>query len=167
MSDLVRFGVAMDRTLLAEFDRRIAARGYENRSEALRDLIRADLTREAGEAGALVAGTVTLVYSNRARELVARLADAEGEQPGLVVSSLRTPIDADRTLEALVVRGAADVIAAFSGRLAGTKGVLSCDVILAAVLDPRAERRPARPAAAPSSPSPSPSPSPSGRDEPR
>ena len=48
MSDLVRFGVAMDRTLLAEFDRRIAARGYENRSEALRDLIRADLTREAG-----------------------------------------------------------------------------------------------------------------------
>ncbi len=159
MSDLVRFGVAMDRTLLAEFDRRIAARGYENRSEALRDLIRADLTREAGEAGALVAGTVTLVYSNRARELVARLADAEGEQPGLVVSSLRTPIDADRTLEALVVRGAADVIAAFSGRLAGTKGVLSCDVTLAAVLDPRAERRPARMIAAPGSPI--------GRDEPR
>ncbi len=159
MSDLVRFGVAMDRALLAEFDRRIAARGYENRSEALRDLIRADLTREAGEAGALVAGTVTLVYSTRARELVARLTDAEGEQPGLVVSSLRTPIDADRTLEALVVRGAADVIAAFSGRLAGTKGVLSCDVTLAAVLDPRAERRPARPASAPVSTI--------GRDEPR
>ena len=141
MSDLVRFGVAMDRALLAEFDRRIAARGYENRSEALRDLIRADLTREAGEAGALVAGTVTLVYSTRARELVARLTDAEGEQPELVVSSLRTPIDADRTLEALVVRGAADVIAAFSGRLAGTKGVLSCDVTLAAVLDPSRSAR--------------------------
>ncbi len=159
MSDLVRFGVAMDRALLAEFDRRIAARGYENRSEALRDLIRADLTREAGEAGALVAGTVTLVYSTRARELVARLTDAEGEQPGLVVSSLRTPIDAARTLEALVVRGAADVIAAFSGRLAGTKGVLSCDVTLAAVLDPRAERRPMRPASAPVSTI--------GREEPR
>ena len=159
MSDLVRFGVAMDRALLAEFDRRIAARGYENRSEALRDLIRADLTREAGEAGALVAGTVTLVYSTRARELVARLTDAEGEQPGLVVSSLRTPLDADRTLEALVVRGAADVIAAFSGRLAGTKGVLSCDVTLAAVLDPRAERRPPRPASAPASTI--------GREEPR
>ena len=109
--------------------------------------------------GALVAGTVTLVYSTRARELVARLTDAEGEQPGLVVSSLRTPIDADRTLEALVVRGAADVIAAFSGRLAGTKGVLSCDVTLAAVLDPRAERRPARPASAPVSSI--------GREEPR
>ncbi len=135
MSDLVRFGVAMDRALLAEFDRRIAALGYENRSEALRDLIRADLTREAGKAGALVAATVTLVYSSKARELVTRLADAEGEQSGLVVSSLRTAVDADRTLEALVVRGPADVITAFAGRLAGTKGVLSCDVTLAAVLD--------------------------------
>ncbi len=149
MSDLVRFGVAMDRALLAEFDRRIAARGYENRSEALRDLIRADLTREAGEAGVVVLATVTLVYSTRARELVTRLADAEGEHAALVVSSLRTPIDADRTLEALVVRGTAEVIAAFAGRLAGTKGVLSCDVTLAAALDPRAERRPARPGAAP------------------
>jgi CopG family transcriptional regulator, nickel-responsive regulator len=149
MSDLVRFGVAMDRALLTEFDRRIAARGYENRSEALRDLIRADLTREAGEAGVLVAGTVTLVYSTRARELVARLADAEAEQPGLVVSTLRTPIDADRTLEALVVRGAADVIAAFAGRLAGIKGVLSCEATLAAVLDPRADRKPPRPPSAP------------------
>ncbi len=149
MSDLVRFGVAMDRGLLAEFDRRIAARGYENRSEALRDLIRADLTREAGEAGVSVMGTVTLVYSTRARELVARLTDAEGEQPGLVVSSLRAPIDADRTLEALIVRGAAEVITAFAGRLGGTKGVLSCDVTLAAALDPRVEPGPPRQTAPP------------------
>jgi CopG family nickel-responsive transcriptional regulator len=142
----------MDRGLLAEFDRRIAARGYENRSEALRDLIRADLTREAGEAGVVVTGTVTLVYSTRARELVARLTDAEGEQPGLVVSSLRAPVDAERTLEALVVRGVAEVITALAGRLAGTKGVLSCDVTLAAALDPRAERRPARPSPGPAAP---------------
>ncbi|MEP7123979.1 MAG: nickel-responsive transcriptional regulator NikR [Byssovorax sp.] len=150
MSDLVRFGVAMDRGLLAEFDRRIAARGYENRSEALRDLIRADLTREAGDAGVVVIGTVTLVYSARAREIVARLTDAEGEQPGLVVSSLRTPVDADRMLEALVVRGVAEAITAFAGRLAGTKGVLSCDVTLAAAIDPPAEHQAAR--AAPASP---------------
>ena len=92
---------------------------------------------------------MTVVYSTRARELVARLTDAEGEQPVLVVSSLRAPIDADRTLEALVVRGVTEVIAAFAGRLGGTKGVLSCDVTLAAALDPRVEQRPARQGAAP------------------
>ena len=56
MSDLVRFGVALDRALLAAFDDRITARGYENRSEALRDLVRADLTKAAWQSGATVAG---------------------------------------------------------------------------------------------------------------
>ena len=69
MSDLVRFGVAMDRALLSEFDRRIAARGYENRSEALRDLVRADLTRAAWSEGATVAATLTVVYARRARDV--------------------------------------------------------------------------------------------------
>src|SRR3954471_15862325 len=98
MSDLVRFGVAMDRALLAEFDNRIAARGYENRSEALRDLIRADLTRAAWDQGGHVAATITVVYDTEARELVARLSGFEGEHPGVVTSSLRVPLDPGRCL---------------------------------------------------------------------
>src|SRR3954470_19025947 len=99
MSDLVRFGVAMERALLTEFDRRIAARGYENRSEALRDLIRADLTRAAWDGGALVAATLTVVYGHQARELLGRMTDLEGEHRGLIVSSLRVPLDQGRVLE--------------------------------------------------------------------
>ena len=131
MSDLVRFGVAMDRALLAEFDKRIAARGYENRSEALRDLIRADLTRAAWDGGATVAATLTIVYDNHVREIVTRLADQERGQPGLLISSLRVPLDPDRSLEVMVVRGAASALSAFTGRIAGTKGVLSCEISLA------------------------------------
>src|SRR3954452_15063552 len=107
MSDLVRFGVAMDRALLVEFDRRIQLRGYENRSEALRDLIRADLTRAAWDGGAVAVATLTLVYANHVRDLVARLTDVEGEHPGLLVSSLRVGLDHGRSLEVMVVRGAA------------------------------------------------------------
>src|SRR3954471_22371442 len=122
MSDLVRFGVAMDRALLAEFDNRIAARGYENRSEALRDLIRADLTRAAWDKGAEVAATLTLVYANHVRELVTRLTDLEGEFAGLVVSSLRVNLDPGRCLEVMVVRGTASGLEALAGRISGTKG---------------------------------------------
>ena len=61
MSDLVRFGVAMERELLQEFDRRIAAKGYENRSEALRDLVRADLVRAAWDGGAQITATLTQI----------------------------------------------------------------------------------------------------------
>src|SRR5262245_11156881 len=136
MSDLVRFGVAMDRALLAEFDTRIAARGYENRSEALRDLVRADLTRAAWESGAVVAATLTAVYDNHVREIVTRLMDIERGQAGLLVASLRVPLDPDRSLEVMVVRGVASALGALAGRIAGTKGVLSCELTLA--LGPKA-----------------------------
>jgi CopG family nickel-responsive transcriptional regulator len=139
MSDLVRFGVAMDRALLAEFDQRIAARGYENRSEALRDLIRADLTRAAWDGGALVAATITLIYSSQVREIVARLTDTEREHMGIVVASLRVPLDLERSLEVMVVRGAAAALEAFAGRLSGTRGVLSCELTPATALHEHAK----------------------------
>jgi CopG family nickel-responsive transcriptional regulator len=145
MSDLVRFGVAMDRALLSEFDDRIAARGYENRSEALRDLIRAELTRAAWDSGALVAATLTVVYSNDARELVTRLTDLEADQRGLVASSLRVPLDPPRILEVMVLRGAASALGVFAGRVGGTRGVLCCELTLATALgEARSQKRQGR-----------------------
>ncbi len=135
MSDLVRFGVAMDRSLLVEFDRRIAARGYENRSEALRDLVRADLTRAAWEGGGKIAATLTLVYKNRVRELIARLTELETEFAGAIISSLRVGLDTQRTLEVFVVRGDAEQLTALAGRLGGSKGVLACELCLATNLE--------------------------------
>lgn len=140
MSDLVRFGVAMDRTLLSEFDRRIAARGYENRSEALRDLIRADLTRAAWERGARVAATLTLVYGDHVRAVVGQLTGLEGEHAGLVIASLRVPLEPGRSLEVMTVRGAASELTALAGQLAGTKGVLSCELTLATTVHDKPSR---------------------------
>jgi CopG family transcriptional regulator, nickel-responsive regulator len=137
MSDLVRFGVAMDRALLTEFDGRIAARGYENRSEALRDLIRADLTRAAWEGGALVAATLTLVYSPHVRELVLRVVDVEREFSACVLSSMHVLLDRHRCLDVMAVRGRASELMALAGRLGGTKGVLACELTLASVLSER------------------------------
>jgi CopG family nickel-responsive transcriptional regulator len=136
MSDLVRFGVAMDRALLGEFDRRIAARGYENRSEALRDLVRTDLTKAAWDSGALVAATLTLVYDHDARELPARLLEAELGYPGLVISSQRARLDASRSLEVMILRGRASELGALAGRIGGMKGVARCELTVAAQLGP-------------------------------
>src|SRR5262249_30184935 len=107
MSDLVRFGVAMERALLQEFDRRIAAKGYENRSEALRDLVRAELLRAAWDAGASVAATLTIVFDPAARDVVVRLAEIEGRPAPGVMSSLRVSIGEARTLAVLALRGRA------------------------------------------------------------
>lgn len=133
MSDLVRFGVAMDRPLLEAFDRRILARGYENRSEALRDLVRADLTRAAWDTGGVAVATLTTVTTTAARE--ASLLRAE-ETTVEVLSSLTLRIGRDRHLVVLALRGRGADLSALSGRVASARGVLSCELTAASALDP-------------------------------
>ena len=133
MSDLVRFGVAMERGLLLDFDRRIAAKGYENRSEALRDLVRADLVREAAEAGAHVTGTLTIVLAAGAREVVLRLAEIEGDPANGVIASMRAPIEGGRTLVVMALRGRAGALSELAGSLGGAREVLSSQLALASV----------------------------------
>ncbi|KYF72741.1 CopG family transcriptional regulator [Sorangium cellulosum] len=134
MSDLVRFGVAMDRALLAEFDRRIAAQGYENRSEALRDLVRADLTRAAWDEGAEVAATLTVVFAPEVRELVQRISALEEQHARAVVSSLLVRLDEGRLLQIMALKGRGAALSELAGQLAGAKGVLSCTLTPAAAL---------------------------------
>jgi CopG family nickel-responsive transcriptional regulator len=134
MADLVRFGVAMERSLLTDFDRRIAAKGYENRSEALRDLVRADLVRAAWDAGATVVATLTIVVETRAHDVVLRLAEIEGDPRLGVLSALRVPLDEGRALAVLALRGRADELTGLAGQLGGSKGVLSCELSLASTL---------------------------------
>jgi CopG family nickel-responsive transcriptional regulator len=129
LSDLVRFGVAMDRALLSEFDERIAQRGYENRSEALRDLVRADLTRAAQQAGGQVTATASIVLARRQR---AELTRVLGElEPGVVVAQLELGLDEERALLLLVVRGPAGELERTAGRVAGLRGVLGCELTIA------------------------------------
>lgn len=145
MSDLVRFGVAMERALLAEFDRRITAQGYENRSEALRDLVRADLTRAAWDEGAKVAATLTVVYAPEVRELVLRISEIEAQHAASIVSSLLVRLDEGRLLQVMVLEGRGADMSSLAGQLAGVKGVLSCALTPAAALAEAAPPGPRRP----------------------
>jgi len=65
MARIARFGISMGQELLEQFDRRIARKGYDNRSEAIRDLVRADLVAEEWEgANGEGVGTLSLVYDH-------------------------------------------------------------------------------------------------------
>ena len=132
MSDLVRFGVAMERGLLERFDERIARKGYENRSEALRDLVRADLVRDAWDRGGEGVATITLVYDASVRDLPERLRAIERETSERVISSLHVNLGGNRCLEVLVARGAAGRLRALADRILGLRGVLHGEIVAAA-----------------------------------
>jgi len=76
MSDLRRFGVAIDSEVLEQFDELMGKRGYTNRSEAFRDLVRAELVKDSAERpNANVMGTVTIVYEHHVRSLSEKLTE--------------------------------------------------------------------------------------------
>ncbi len=124
MSDVTRFGVSLDENLLAQFDRVIARKGYTNRSEAIRDLIRESLVREQWELGTdQVVGTLTLVYNHNVRDLSDKLTDLQHAHYKAIVSTLHVHLDPHHCLEVLVLRGKARDLKSIADRLIGTRGV--------------------------------------------
>ncbi len=124
MSGVMRFGVSLDESLLGKFDRVIARKGYTNRSEAIRDLIRDSLVREQWELGTEQAvGTITLVYSHDVPDLSDRLTDLQHAHYRSIISALHVHLDPHHCLEVLVLRGKAKDLKAIANRLIGTRGV--------------------------------------------
>jgi CopG family nickel-responsive transcriptional regulator len=124
MSELSRIGVAIDSDLLDKFDRLIAQRGYTNRSEAFRDLIRDELVQKMAESPeSNVVGTVTLVYDHHVRMLNDKLIDMQHDYHRAILSTLHVHLDHDKCLEVLVVRGKAAEVQKIAGALISTKGV--------------------------------------------
>lgn len=124
MGELSRIGVAIDSDLLDKFDKLIAKRGYTNRSEAFRDLIRDELVETTWESPeSHVVGTVTLVYDHHVRLLNEKLTDLQHEHFHHVLSTLHVHLDHDNCLEVLVVKGKAAEVKKIADTLIATKGV--------------------------------------------
>lgn len=133
MSELVRFGIAIPSDLLDQFDRRVAEKGYENRSEAIRDLIRRELLEHAVDDDADATGTLTLVYDHHVRELTEKLTEMQHDLGHHVVSSLHVHLDHDHCLEVIVMRGPARLLERAASRISATKGVMHGKLTLTGV----------------------------------
>jgi CopG family nickel-responsive transcriptional regulator len=124
MSGLTRFGVSIPDSLLGDFDRLIARKGYQNRSEAIRDLIRDSLVTEEWKEGKKeMVGAISLVYSHHTRELSRVLTQMQHDYYQTILSTLHIHLDKHNCLEVLVVKGKAEEIKKIGDRLVGTKGV--------------------------------------------
>ena len=124
MAELVRFGISMDGQLLESFDRLIEGKGYSNRSEAVRDLIRNALVDEQwSHEDEEAVGTVSLVYDHHTRELSDKLTEHQHSHHRNIVSALHVHLDAHHCLEVVVIKGKAGEIRHLADELIGTKGV--------------------------------------------
>ncbi len=123
MSDIIRFGVSLEKELLEKFDILIKEKKYPNRSEAIRDLIRENLVKKEWVEGKEVAGAITLVFDHHKRDLVNILTDIQHDFHQLIISSQHIHLDHDNCLEIIVVRGTPTEVRELADKLRATKGV--------------------------------------------
>ena len=124
MAELVRFGVSIPDDLLEKFDALKEEKGYTNRSEAIRDLIRAMLVEEEWvDAEHEVVGTVTVVYNHEQSDLAQKLTEIQHRQHDLIVSAVHVHLDQHNCLEVLIMRGKAAEVKKAGQLLTSTRGV--------------------------------------------
>jgi len=123
MSKLVRFGVSIEEELLKRFDEEIDKKGYSNRSEAIRDLIRDQIVEEEWSSGEETVGTITIVYDHHTHDLSANLTHIQHSFEGEIKSVLHIHLDHHNCLEVLVVAGKGRLLQQFADQLVSIKGV--------------------------------------------
>lgn len=124
MPDLERYTVTIPKELFRSFDERNVRKGYRNRSEAIRDLIRAALIAEQwDDPNETVAASITMVYDHTTRDLTGKINDAQLQYRALVVSALHVHLDEDHCLNVIVLRGKSHEIRELADALGCIKGV--------------------------------------------
>ncbi len=136
MPDLSRFSVSLEADLLAAFDGYVRDGAFATRSEAIRQLLRQTLARDAFEGDdRAVTATLTLVYDHHRPHLVEKLLDLQHRHAGQVVASLHVHLDRTRCLEVIVLRGAGGELRRLAAALRGMKGVHAGELTVAGAAD--------------------------------
>ncbi len=123
MSKLTRTGVSIEKDLLEKFDRRIAARGYNNRSEALRDLIRDSLVADEIDRNKPVVATLSMIYDHHSPNLSDKLNEIQHHSHGNVLAATHVHLDSDNCLEVVIMKGRSGELQHLADHMLAMRGV--------------------------------------------
>jgi CopG family transcriptional regulator, nickel-responsive regulator len=128
MPQLERIGVSLEKDLLSAFDALIASKGYNNRSEAIRDLIRQQLSQEQIEnPKSKAVGVAVIVYDHHAAKLADSLIEMQHShtmtQKPQIISSMHVHLDEHNCLEIIVLKGLVSDINKLGEHILSMKGV--------------------------------------------
>jgi CopG family nickel-responsive transcriptional regulator len=124
MEQVERIGISLDKKLLSMFDTLIAKQGYQSRSEAIRDMIRQQLSGERlSNPKAKAVAVVCLVYDHHSTKLMERLTELQHSHLLQTISSIHIHLDEHNCLEVIVLRGRVGEINKMAENIVSLKGV--------------------------------------------
>lgn len=120
---LIRFGISIEPQLLIRFDNLISQKGYSNRSEAIRDLIRETLVQQEFYSDVPVIGTITILYDHNIPNITHKITHFQHQYNRLIISTLHIHLPNDNCMEVIALKGSGNQMKQFSDALIGMKGV--------------------------------------------
>jgi CopG family nickel-responsive transcriptional regulator len=123
MPDLVRTGLSLERELLKRFDQALERKGYQNRSEAVRDLIRGHLVEEEADQNKILVGTLTFVYDHHRPNLTEKLVEAQHHAAQKVLATTHVHLDHHNCLEVIIMKGRSGDLRRLSDQILSLRGV--------------------------------------------
>ncbi len=123
MADLVRTGVSLERELLKRFDKVIGRKGYQNRSKAIRDIIRELIVEEDTDENKIVAGTLTMVYDHHRPNLADKLIEAQHHAGSKVLAATHVHLSHDYCLEVVIMKGRSEDLRRLGDQILSLRGV--------------------------------------------
>jgi len=126
-----RFGVSIEPELLKKFDKMIKKEGYENRSEAIRDLIRGNLIEEKSKnPDENVIGTLTMIYDHHTGNLTNKLLNIQHDHTNEILSTTHIHVDHHNCLEVLVLKGKSGGIQKLADSIKALKGIKNGELVI-------------------------------------
>jgi CopG family nickel-responsive transcriptional regulator len=123
---VLRFGVSVEESLIQKFEKLIRRKGYTNRSEAIRDMIRDVLAAESAEKGQEMVGSILIIYDHHRPHLVEKLLALQHDADAEIIASQHVHLDHHHCMETIIVRGPVEKLEELQGRIGALKGVGQC-----------------------------------------
>ena len=121
---VTRFSVSLPPQLLEQFDEMAEAKGYDNRSLAIADMLRDQLVEHRKQFGREeIVGTITLVYDHHRQHVQEALTDIQHDHHQVIISAVHVHLDHNNCLEVLIVKGKATLVKKIADELIAAKGV--------------------------------------------
>jgi len=131
VENITRFGVSIEPELLKKFDRLIKKEGYQNRSEAIRDLVRKNLIAEKNkDPNQKAIGTLTIIYDHHVGSLTDKLLDLQHENTSEILVTTHVHIDHHNCLEILVLKGKIGKIQKLADNIRALKGIKHGELVI-------------------------------------
>jgi CopG family nickel-responsive transcriptional regulator len=126
-----RFGVSIEPELLKKFDKTIKKEGYENRSEAIRDLIRGNIIEERSKnPDENVIGTLTMIYDHHTGNLTNKLLDLQHDHHSEILTTTHIHIDHHNCLEVLIIKGKSGKVQKLAYSIKALKGIKHGELVI-------------------------------------